>query len=268
MIDDKKIDKTIAYIRKVANTHRFVLAYSGGKDSEVLRKLCQLAKVDVDIVHNVTTIDPPGTIRYCEKRGAILNRSKYTFFELVAKKGLPNQWRRFCCQYLKEQYLGKYVFMGVRQAESYKRAERYSNISSCRVYNKRQESDCHYPIHNWDDEDLYTFVYEENIKLHPLYYNERGQFCVERRLGCIGCPLQGDRGKADYLQYPKFLKLLCQSYNKYGTTHKFMEGCYQDIVWQIFYSNHGEQKYAQTFHGLFDAPDPKEMLEEYFHIQL
>lgn len=40
------------------------------------------------------------------------------------------------------------------------------------------------------------------------------------------------------------------------------------LLYELFYSNHGEQRYQQTYHGLFPAPNPKNFLEDYFKIQL
>ena len=42
----------------------FYVAYSGGKDSDVIRILCDLAGVQYDLVHNHTTADAPETVRY------------------------------------------------------------------------------------------------------------------------------------------------------------------------------------------------------------
>lgn len=95
-----------------------------------------------------------------------------------------------------------------------------------------------------------------------------GRFDPTKRLGCIGCPLQGDRGVSDYKQYPRFLRQLVKSYAQYVDTHKAVEGIYQDVVWQLFYSNHGQSKYEQTYNGLFNPPSPKEFLQSYFNIEL
>lgn len=42
----------------------YYLCYSGGKDSDVIRILAQLAGVKHEIHHNLTTVDAPETIQY------------------------------------------------------------------------------------------------------------------------------------------------------------------------------------------------------------
>lgn len=60
----RKIDQAIRLLRSYARTANYDLAYSGGKDSDVILRLAKLAHIDCEIVHNCTTIDPPGTIRH------------------------------------------------------------------------------------------------------------------------------------------------------------------------------------------------------------
>ncbi|MDE5582450.1 MAG: hypothetical protein K2J08_01920 [Ruminococcus sp.] len=45
-------------------TEPYYLCYSGGKDSDVIRILAQLAGVRHEIHHNLTSVDAPETIRY------------------------------------------------------------------------------------------------------------------------------------------------------------------------------------------------------------
>lgn len=264
---DKKINRSIRLIQSYCKYHNVTLAYSGGKDSDIVRHLCKLAKVNVQLVHNCTTIDPPYTLTWCKKQGAIIQRPKKTFFELVAKKGLPAMFRRFCCKELKENYIAPYLLLGVRASESVRRAERVKEPTSCFIYTKKKQTEQIMPIWDWTLDDEKNFVEQESLKFHPYYYDAFGKLQLTRRLGCIGCPLQGDRGCKDYLHYPKFLRLLVKAYNHYGTTHKFVESLYNDVAWQLFYSNHKQKNYDQTFHGLFEY-SAKEMLEDYFNIDL
>ena len=262
----KRVDQSIKIIRSYAKWKPLTLAYSGGKDSDCVLHLCKLAKVSIDIVHNCTTIDYPYTLRHCENVGAIIQRPRYSFFKLVEKKGLPSMFRRFCCSYLKEQFVSDCVLLGIRSCESVKRSNRYIEPSSCRIFTRTKHCEQVLPIVIWSNDVVKAFIEDNNIKIHPHYYVD-GKLDVTRRVGCIGCPLQGDRGVSDYREYPKFLRLLVKSYAKYVDTHKAVTSVYDDVVWQLFYSNHKEQQYQQTYHGLFDAPDPKEFLEDYFKIK-
>lgn len=264
---DRRIEQSIRLIKAYDKWKPLTVAYSGGKDSDCLLTLCKLANIKATIIHNLTTIDYPGTIKHCLDNGAIIQHPKYTFYQLVAKKGLPSMFRRFCCEFLKEQYIGSPLLLGVRKAESVKRNARYNSPSDCRIFSKTKHCEQVYPLVMWTNDDVKRFIFQENVQVHPRYY-VNGSFDVTKRIGCIGCPLQSDRGVRDYLEFPKHLVLLAKNYTKYVETHKAVNSVYDDIVWQLFYSNHGNERYQQTFHGLFDAPDPKEFLEDYFRIKL
>ena len=264
---EKKINQAIRLLQAYNRWKPLTLAYSGGKDSDTILHLCKLAHVPVTAVHNCTTIDPPGTLRHCEQNHVIIQRPKYTFFHLVEKKGLPSLTRRFCCEYLKEQYIADLLILGVRKDESIKRNQRYTEPAACRIYTKSKSTEQVLPILYWDIEDIKLFHDMENLHFHELYY-ENNVLIPTRRLGCIGCPLQGDRGKKDFINYPKFLRRLAIAYSHYVSTHKCMEGVYEDILWNIMYSNHKDHNYQQTFHGLFAPPSAKEMLESIFNIEL
>lgn len=264
----KKIDRAIRLIKAYSKHCNPILAYSGGKDSDVVNCLFKLANVKVDLVYNSTTIDYPGVISHCIENGAYIRRPKYTFLQLIEKKGLPSMRRRFCCERLKEQFIPGTVFFGIRSNESVKRQKRYTEPTACRIYTKKKRQEQVFPILNWGIEDEQYLIENEGIKLHESYIDDNGRYDLSRRVGCIGCPLQGDRGKKDFLKYPKFLPLWIKAYTEYVRTHKAVESVYHDIVWHLFYSNHGNEKYIQTYHGLFEPPDPKEFLSEYFKIQL
>ena len=119
---------------------------------------------------------------------------------------------------------------------------------------------------HFTNQDIEDIVNEKSLECHPLYYDHNGKFCVERRLGCIGCPLQGDRGKLDFLSYPILLKQVLRR----GILFHRRQGRNEDdaalnLVYNLFYSNHGYKKFEQTYHGLFDT-DPWEILSNYFFL--
>lgn len=264
----KKVERAIRLMQSLSKHHTWELAYSGGKDSDVLLWLAKQANIPYVAVHKCTTIDPPGTLAHCIQNNVEIIHPKLTFLQLVEKKGLPTMFRRFCCDYLKKYYHAPYVMTGVRAAESVKRAALYVEPTSCRVFSKTKRVEIATPMFNFTDDDIQTIINDNQIQCNPLYYDASGQFHVERRLGCLGCPLQGDRGRADFLQYPILLKQIVKRYLRYVQTHPMNRDPYDYLVYELFYSNHGETRYQQTFHGLFPAPDPKLFMEDYFHITL
>lgn len=107
----------------------FYVAYSGGKDSDVIRILCELANVDFDLVHNHTTVDAPETVRYVRSiPNVIISRPDISMWNLIVKKGFPPmRIKRYCCSELKEKGgIGRFVMTGVRWAESTQRSTRGS----------------------------------------------------------------------------------------------------------------------------------------------
>lgn len=66
---------------------------SGGKDSDVIRILAQLADVSHELHHNLTTVDAPETVRYVKSiPGIIIGKATYkdgspkTMWNLIPRK--------------------------------------------------------------------------------------------------------------------------------------------------------------------------------------
>ena len=261
-----KVQKAVRLVQALHESHNMVLAYSSGKDSVVLDYICKEAGKKIRKVHNVTTIDPPGTISFAVKAGCELNRNNLSFLDLVEKKGFPTMFRRFCCTELKEKYISDYLLCGIRKDESVKRAKCYSDFEDIYYYTKKKFTCRYFPLLNFTDCDIEWIVNEVGLEMHPDYYRADGSFDVKRRLGCIGCPLQGDRGKIDFLRYPGLLRQIL----KRGILFHQRQGrsAYDaalNLVYNIFYSNHHYEQFQQTFQGLFDT-DPWEILESYYFI--
>lgn len=265
---DDKLKQAIRLVKSAASVHPYAIAFSGGKDSCLLRYIAKEANINAPLYYCSTTIDPPGTIAFCQRMGANILRPQYSFLQLVERKGLPSMFRRYCCEFLKEQYISDYLMLGVRRAESIKRSQRYCTFEAVRQYSKSKITLQLLPIVFFSDYDVEYIINDKQIECHPLYYDSNGSFCVSRRLGCIGCPLASDRGVSDYKQYPILLRQVIKRLIKYhqskGRTKDF---AYLDIVRQLFYSNHGEYKFQQTFNGLFST-DPKAFVEQQFNISL
>lgn len=271
----KKVDGAIKLLQMSVGDDVVEVSYSGGKDSDVILELVRMSGVKYRAIYKNTTIDPPGTIKHCIENGVEVLKPKMTFLHLVQKKGLPTRRARFCCEVLKEYKVLDKAVQGIRRSESVVRTKRYSEQEPviCRVYgSKKNHVDVILPILSWNDEDVAEFIAERGIECHPLYYDEHGNFHAERRLGCIGCPLKSDAGRADYKVYPKLFKQVVkaemvwwQSHPTSKTVKKFGTP-YGLIAHSLFYRSYA--KWQADDSNLFGKRDWRVFLEKYFGVEL
>ena len=200
--------RAIKILRMYRGDDPIEVSYSGGKDSDVILALTKMAGIPYRAIYKNTTIDPPYTVQHCKDNGVEVVMPKERFLDIIARKGFPTRRARFCCEVLKEYKILNNAVHGIRRSESTKRAKTYAENEPiiCRNYSKSEHVNVYLPILDWSDKDVADFIKAHGIKCHSLYYNEDGKFCVERRLGCIGCPMQSDNGVADFVKYPKMLR--------------------------------------------------------------
>lgn len=144
---DKKVNEAIDVIKLASQMSEqyynkpIQVAYSGGKDSDVILDLALKANVDFRAVHNLTTADAPETMRHIKKKFKALkargieaeivhardnNGKRVTMWNLIPrKKSAPTRITRYCCSIFKESY-GRDAIMltGVRAKESVSRKNR------------------------------------------------------------------------------------------------------------------------------------------------
>lgn len=251
------------------------VCYSGGKDSDVILELTKMSGVPYKAIYKNTTIDPSGTIKHAQDMGAEVVRPKKSFAQLIAKKGLPSRYQRFCCRELKEYKILDYAIIGVRREESHKRAKRYKEPEQCRVYSKNVKARHYFPILDWTKEDVAEFLEERGVKCHPLYYDENGAFHTERRLGCMGCPLVNKRERISvFKQHPKLVKLYVRGGQKFLNEHpnskiaSYYKDGYEWFAENLFCDNVYEFQEKFGGNNLFgDKIDCKAFLEDYFKIK-
>lgn len=272
----KKINAAIRLLKAYDNPDEPVeIAYSGGKDSDVILQLAKESGINYRAIYKVTTIDPPGTIKHALEMGAELFRPKKTFFHLIDECGLPNRNYRFCCRVLKEYKVLDKQVQGIRKCESRARNERYNEPSACRLYGKNEHVELVYPILEWSDEDVEVFIKDRGIKCAPVYYDDHGSFDVKRRLGCIGCPLASKNKRIkQFQQYPGVFRLWVKHLRVFRQTHpdanvltKYgYEDEYEHIYRDIFCTS--QKQFNELKGGLFGKPDFKRFLESKFGVIL
>ena len=83
---------------------------------------------------------------------------------------------------------------------------------------------------DWSDDDVFHFITSKGVKCHPLYYDDCGEFHVERHLGCMCCPLQSRKKRiAEFMKFPKFVKFCCDNGKKWLELHPNIDTKGMDI---------------------------------------
>ena len=275
---ERKVDRAVRLIQQAGRDAIPEVAYSGGKDSDVILELARMSGIEFRAIYRNTTIDPPGTIAHVNANGVEILRPKQTFFQLIEQNGFPNRFMRFCCRYLKEYKVLDRCIMGVRKAESTKRAARYSEPTECRFYgSKKEHVEAFYPILDWSDQDVVDFIEARGIKVHALYYREDGTIDPKRRLGCMCCPLASRRKRiAEFKAHPNMVKMYCRQCEAYRKSHpkspsnKMFPTVYDWFVFTLFCDNINDFRYKFGASPIFgnDAIDTKAFLEKEFGIDL
>lgn len=206
------------------NISGFVVAFSGGKDSQVILDLVSrvIPAENYKVVFTNTGMELPCTIDTVEETRSFYN-SRYPQFTLEHAKsnkeaidlwrayGPPSRLNRWCCSVLKTALFGRkmkellkteaqpklVVFEGVRSDESARRSSygrvgegvKHVNLINCRA------------ILKWNVTEIYLYMYKNNIKLNPAYT------LGLTRVGCGVCPFASDW--SEYVirkQYPEIAK--------------------------------------------------------------
>ncbi len=247
-MDRQKEQKAIERLRAFEPADGYYLCYSGGKDSDAIRILADLAGVKHENVHNLTTVDAPKTVQYIKSISDVrINYPHTTMWKLIEEKMMPpTRLMRYCCDVLKERGgEGKVRITGVRWAESAKRAEstdlvkiigkpkttqseaesinaeyRVSRqggmlLSTDNDKSRRMVEMCYRtrsttvnPIVDWSDRDVWDFLHHYGCNSNPLYA------CGFFRIGCIGCPMAEKGRFVEFARYPKYYQNYIRAFDR------------------------------------------------------
>jgi len=185
------------------------VAFSGGKDSEVVLYLCLQVNPHVPVVFNNTGVEYPETVRFVAELEVLWNLNlvvthpEKSFWDCTVEYGFPKgtKWRETqanvtlgrkgntarCCYWLKEKpfslairkngYLG--YFSGETAEES-----RLRMFAARRgmCFHLKKENVCKIkPILWWTKEEVWDYIAKNNLPVNPIY--ERGA----ERVGCMPC---------------------------------------------------------------------------------
>ena len=209
-----KVKESIQFLQDLEPEEGYYLAFSGGKDSIVIKELADMAGVKYDAHYNVTTIDPPELVWFIKQqhRDVIWDHPPEPFLRKLEVKGFPLRQKRWCCEHYKERGgTGRDVMTGIRRAESAKRSKRKAVESCYKDASKRYIN----PIIGWSNEDVWDFIRETNIPYCSLY--DEGF----DRLGCLFCPYEGKYQRIkEVARYPKYVALFRKAFEKLFKTRK------------------------------------------------
>lgn len=230
-----KLEVSIERIKQIEpRGGSWYLAFSGGKDSCVIKALCDMAGVKYDAHYRVTSVDPPELVRFIREKHQDVefefprysDGTVVTMWNLIAKDTMPpTQLARYCCRYLKEEGgADRDKITGVRWAESNRRRRR----SGLEIQQKGRENEkldpdnmdddmvryCMQskgfilnPIIDWTDDEVWEFIHRYNVPYCELY--DQGF----KRLGCIGCPMS-TQARKELEMYPKYKQAYIRAFSR------------------------------------------------------
>lgn len=246
----KKILHSVELLRNAENIalnydrkNGYYLAFSGGKDSQALYHIAQLADVRFQGHMNLTSVDPPEVIRFVKENYPeveLIKPRKSIFQSAIEEKTLPTMRMRWCCAKYKETAgAGKVTLIGIRKAESSRRAKRNEvelnnqkfsgDLKGLDEYRqeqrakraRRKSKKQGVNITNADEEQTLGCIHgKESLLISPIiYWTEKDvwEFLNDvvkvthcslydkgwHRIGCIGCPASSYKQKMiENKQYP------------------------------------------------------------------
>ena len=247
-----KVDIAVRRLQEAAEMSQMlyekplVVTYSGGKDSDTVLKLAQIAKIPFEVLHSHTTVDAPETVYHVRETFRELelagikcdidyhvrpDGTRTTMWNLIPKKLMPpTRIVRYCCSELKEGGgKGRFIVTGVRWEESNARkksrgilevmARKRENkivLSNDNDEDRRLFETCQMkgkrvvnPIVDWTTRDVLDFCSENKVSLCHLYANGW------RRVGCVGCPMDGTSMRYNqFAQYPTYKKAYIAAFDR------------------------------------------------------
>lgn len=253
---EDKIKYSIDLIKKHESTalklnlDGYYVAFSGGKDSQVIYELCKMSGVKFKAHFSCTTVDPKAVLSFIHDKypDIVWHRPEKSMFKLIEEnRSLPLKQIPYCCRLIKEIHgVNTLVINGVRKAEGGNRRKRNDEVNHVCIMG--EDKLVLSPIVNWSNADVWNFVRSKIGYYCELY--DRGY----HRIGCINCPNASAKEKQKQNRdFPRFRYPFVKAIQKcidYGNYKEFENA---DDVYDWWISNIPKRKYiANKEQGEFD----------------
>lgn len=235
--------KTASEMSLTYYEYPLIVTTSGGKDSDICLELAKRSGIPYEVQHNLTTADAPQTVHHvrqqfrelelqgvkCTINYPYYKGQRVSMWSLIPMKLAPPTIRvRYCCDVLKEQGgKGRMITTGVRWDESQSRENgrgiyettgkgkavvmlNNDNDDTRRLFENctlKAKRVCN-PIVDWKFRDVWDFIQSEHLCINPLYE------CGFDRVGCIGCPMAGDKRYFEFRMFPAYEQMYRRAFDR------------------------------------------------------
>ena len=243
-----KVQVAIERFKTFEPPEGYFLAFSGGKDSVVIKALADMAGVKYDAHYQLTSVDPPEMVRFVKSFDDVIidvprdkDGERITMWNLIPRKMMPpTRLVRYCCQELKESGGdGRFTVTGVRWAESSNRKNNQGAVTIFKANKELAENENFYS--NGSGGVILTNENEDSRKMIDTCYKRRKtvlnpiidwsdedvwefiktysvRYCElydkgYKRLGCVGCPMSSKQDE-ELNRYPKIKRAYLRAFER------------------------------------------------------
>lgn len=267
-----KVQVAIDRLKSFEPEEGYYLAFSGGKDSVVIKTLADMAGVKYDAHYSVTSVDPPELVSFIKSFKDVhfdipidKEGNPVTMWSLIPPHRFPpTRIARYCCEQLEEiGGAGRMVITGVRWAESNNRRRNHGEVTIIKAKKKEKEQLLDSGnfsetlrggvVLNNDNEDSRKMVEQCYRKtktvINPIidWTNEDvWEFIREyevpycklydegfSRLGCIGCPMS-TKQEQEFERWPKYKRAYIRAFERMIDAFQDKEKCQWKTGQEVF----------------------------------
>ena len=234
-----KIEVAIMRLKEFEPPEGYYLAFSGGKDSEVVYDLAVKSGVKFDAHFNVTTVDPPEVLKFIRENypNVEWHYPARNMYKLIEEQGFPTRQHPKCCEEIKEPGgENRFVLTGIRWDEGNERKLRHMTEFCTKGYKKTFL----HPVIDWAYQDVWDYIkHYAVIPFCPLYTQGF------KRIGCVLCPNhEPPEVQMELKRFPKIARAYRIAFGKFfdRQTEGVKRWKSAEEMWQWWLSRKGQPK--------------------------